>query len=194
MSTLLRMVLREKFGEIKKGLGLAPPDVRSGSTVLRQDVDEVAAALGVRPAASVQETWNSIIESLGGVPEPTDISHPGSGTITDQGFDKVLAALDALQSAPLGEPDAARASAQENPSVEDAGRRRVLAEVTRRQGQPLFRSTLLDVYGNVCCISGVTDVEVIEAATFGSTTDHTRTESPTAFPFGRTFTRCSTVA
>lgn len=48
-------------------------------------------------------------------------------------------------------------------SVED-GRKRVLQEVVRRQGQQSFRANLLEAYGNRCCISNCDVVEVLEAA------------------------------
>lgn len=158
------MVQREKFQEIRHRLGLTPPDVRSGSTVLADDVDDVAAALGVPPAGSIQKTWLAIIEALGGVPEDSDISHPGSGTITDQGFDKVLEALNLLDT-DTPEVRAVRATATyPAPQSEAGGRRRVFVEVTRRQGQPLFRKALLDAYGGACCMSQVGDQDSLEAA------------------------------
>ncbi len=122
-------------------------------------------ALGVEWAGSIQKTWLEIIGALGGVPDPdTDTSDEGSGTITDTGFEKVLYALDALVDAPLPEGEAAREISTPTPGSEEAGRRRVLAEVTRRQGQPAFRRALLEAYGGACCVTGVADLSVVETA------------------------------
>jgi hypothetical protein len=51
-------------------------------------------------------------------------------------------------------------------SPDDAGdaRRRVLASIVQRQGQPQFRRSLLDAYGNRCAITGCTEESVLEAA------------------------------
>ncbi len=43
-------------------------------------------------------------------------------------------------------------------------RRRVLASVVQRQGQPQFRRSLLEAYGNRCAITGCTEESVLEAA------------------------------
>lgn len=158
------MTTREKLRQIRARLGLAEPDVRSGSTVLQRDVRDVAEALDVPWAGSIQRTWRAIIAALGGVPDDDDTSHEGSGTITDAGFDKVLHALDQLLDAPLPESIAARASAQRTPADEAEGRERVLAEIVRRRGQAAFRRSLLDAYSSHCCISGAVDAEVLEAA------------------------------
>ncbi|MDN7925247.1 HNH endonuclease [Burkholderia vietnamiensis] len=48
-------------------------------------------------------------------------------------------------------------------SIEDA-RRKTLASIVRRQGQPAFRSNLLRAYDNRCAISGCDVLEVLEAA------------------------------
>lgn len=50
------------------------------------------------------------------------------------------------------------------PGDEAEGRRRVLALVARRLGQPRFRKALLKAYGNRCAISGDNVVQVLEAA------------------------------
>lgn len=47
--------------------------------------------------------------------------------------------------------------------IEDA-RRRVFAEIIRRQGQKKFRADLVDSYGGCCAITGCVDVLVLEAA------------------------------
>jgi hypothetical protein len=41
---------------------------------------------------------------------------------------------------------------------------RVLAEITRRRGQGIFRKTLLQAYAGSCCISGCSDLAVLDAA------------------------------
>lgn len=46
----------------------------------------------------------------------------------------------------------------------DDGRRKVLAEVARRQGQAKFRSDLLKIYDGVCAISGCNVPDVLQAA------------------------------
>lgn len=43
-------------------------------------------------------------------------------------------------------------------------RRRVFASVVQRQGQPQFRRSLLEAYGNRCAITGCTEESVLEAA------------------------------
>lgn len=48
-------------------------------------------------------------------------------------------------------------------NVEDA-RRRVLAGIVRRQGQPAFRKALIDAYGGTCAITGCALVAILEAA------------------------------
>lgn len=49
-------------------------------------------------------------------------------------------------------------------STAERGRRRVLAEITARQGQPVFRQRLLAAYGGRCAISGCPVPEVLQAA------------------------------
>ncbi|WP_321947211.1 HNH endonuclease [Paraburkholderia sp. J10-1] len=78
-------------------------------------------------------------------------------------------------------------------SVEDA-RRKTLAAIVRRQGQPAFRSNLLRAYGNRCAISGCDVPEVLEAAHIvpykGPETNHVsnglllRTDLHTLFDLG----------
>jgi hypothetical protein len=51
-----------------------------------------------------------------------------------------------------------------DPHDETDARRRVLAEVARRQGQKQFRDKLLKAYGGACCVSGCDVLEVLEAA------------------------------
>lgn len=46
---------------------------------------------------------------------------------------------------------------------EDA-RRRVLASIVRRQGQPAFRRLLLEIYDGACAFSGCTVPEILDAA------------------------------
>jgi hypothetical protein len=48
-------------------------------------------------------------------------------------------------------------------SLEDA-RRRVLAQIVRRRGQPAFRKALLDAYGGSCAITGCNLALILEAA------------------------------
>lgn len=60
-------------------------------------------------------------------------------------------------------------------STED-GRRKVFAEVARRQGQAKFRNELLKVYNGICSISGCNVPDVLQAAHivpyFGPQTNH----------------------
>jgi len=160
------MTEREKFRRIREMLGLETTDIRRGGTVTSREVRQVAAVLGVRWAGSIQRTWLAVIEALGGVTDSAvDISAPGTGTITDTGFDKVLRALDLLaERGMLTVAEAASAAAAPRPEGEVEGRRRVLAEITRRQGQPMFRRELLEAYAWTCAMSGVTDEAVLEAA------------------------------
>ncbi|MFT9027245.1 HNH endonuclease [Acetobacter indonesiensis] len=51
-----------------------------------------------------------------------------------------------------------------DPSSIDDGRRKVLAEVARRQGQAKFRRNLLKIYEGACAISGYNVADVLEAA------------------------------
>jgi len=51
-----------------------------------------------------------------------------------------------------------------NPHDETDARRRVLAEVARRQGQSQFRRQLLQAYGGACAVSGCNVQEVLQAA------------------------------
>jgi hypothetical protein len=44
------------------------------------------------------------------------------------------------------------------------GRKKIFAEVFRRQGQQLFRRELLKAYGNRCCMTGCKTIWVLEAA------------------------------
>lgn len=44
------------------------------------------------------------------------------------------------------------------------GRRRIIAQIVRRQGQPYFRQRLLEVYGHRCAISGCDAEAALEAA------------------------------
>ncbi|WP_213435166.1 MULTISPECIES: HNH endonuclease [Lysobacteraceae] len=48
-------------------------------------------------------------------------------------------------------------------NVEDA-RKRVLAGIVRRQGQPAFRKALIDAYGGSCAITGCALIAILEAA------------------------------
>jgi predicted restriction endonuclease len=51
-----------------------------------------------------------------------------------------------------------------DPESEVDGRRKVLAEVARRQGQKAFRGRLIDAYGGSCAISGTSVLDVLQAA------------------------------
>ncbi|EDZ98862.1 hypothetical protein BH160DRAFT_5827 [Burkholderia sp. H160] len=90
--------------------------------------------------------------------------------------------------------DAAQAEGAFDPhNVEDA-RRKTLAAIVRRQGQPAFRGNLLRAYGNRCAISGCDVTEVLEAAHIvayqGPETNHVsnglllRTDLHTLFDLG----------
>lgn len=48
-------------------------------------------------------------------------------------------------------------------NIEDA-RKRVLAGIVRRQGQPAFRKTLIDAYDGACAITGCSLTAILEAA------------------------------
>lgn len=158
-------VQRPEFVEIRRILGLAPPQESPGSTVLSGDVQEVAARLGVPWAGSIQRSWNAIIAALGDIPEASDLGGggDGTGTITAQGFQKVLDALGEL--AERGHLDLGVESIPVAiPEDEAAGRTRVLRQVTQRQGQPAFRRALRVAYSDRCCVTGAGDVAVLEAA------------------------------
>ncbi|MGO4155990.1 HNH endonuclease [Cupriavidus sp. YAF13] len=90
--------------------------------------------------------------------------------------------------------DEAEASGAFDPhSLEDA-RRKTLAAIVRRQGQPTFRRELLRAYGDRCAISGCDVLEVLEAAHIvpyrGPQTNHVsnglllRTDLHTLFDLG----------
>lgn len=51
-----------------------------------------------------------------------------------------------------------------DPTDEADGRRKVWAEVARRQGQADFRRDLLDAYAGACAISGTNVIDVLQAA------------------------------
>lgn len=161
---------RAKWVAIRELLGLGPPTEGSSGSVYTDEVREVTDHLNVPWAGSIQDSWLRLVEYLGGVPEPEDggdISAKGSGTITDRGFDKVLTALNDLQDrgAPLtGDQSTLTEITDTLPEDPEQGRRRVLAMVTRRTGQPLFRRALLDAYEERCCITDESVPEVLEAA------------------------------
>lgn len=52
----------------------------------------------------------------------------------------------------------------EPPVDEGDGRRRVLAEIARRQGQAKFRRKLLEAYDGACAVSGTNVADVLQAA------------------------------
>ena len=71
---------------------------------------------------------------------------------------------DARSAALLDAQNEAQAAGVFDPhSIEDA-RRKTLAAIVRRQGQPAFRNNLLRAYDNRCAISGCAVLEVLEAA------------------------------
>lgn len=53
---------------------------------------------------------------------------------------------------------------QVDPENEVDGRKKVLAEVARRQGQKAFRGRLIDAYGGACAITGTSVLDVLQAA------------------------------
>lgn len=63
----------------------------------------------------------------------------------------------------VAEVEAEQQSVFDPLNVEDA-RKRVVASIVRRQGQPAFRKKLLAAYGKQCAITGCAQVEVLEAA------------------------------
>lgn len=63
----------------------------------------------------------------------------------------------------VAEVEAEQQSAFDPLNVEDA-RKRVVASIVRRQGQPAFRKKLLAAYDRKCAITGCAQVEVLEAA------------------------------
>jgi hypothetical protein len=78
----------------------------------------------------------------------------------------LLKAFD-LQSTALGEFEAQKKATPPedfNPSDAEDGRKRVFAEIIRRQGQPGFRKKLMRGYGRKCVISGCAERWVLEAA------------------------------
>ncbi|WGD29589.1 HNH endonuclease [Ancylobacter sp. WKF20] len=62
------------------------------------------------------------------------------------------------------EVEALAASVEFDPASEEDGRRRVWAEVARRQGQATFRRQLLEAYDGACAISGTNVSDVLQAA------------------------------
>lgn len=56
------------------------------------------------------------------------------------------------------------AQVEYHPADEVDGRKRVLAEVARRQGQAKFRRDLLDAYQGACAITGTNVADVLQAA------------------------------
>ena len=51
-----------------------------------------------------------------------------------------------------------------DPKTQLDARRRILASIVRRQGQPQFRRSLLEAYGERCAMTGYAQREVLEAA------------------------------
>jgi len=65
----------------------------------------------------------------------------------------------------LGEIRKAVAATSEfDPKSEAEGRKRTLAAICRRQGQPEFRRKLIEAYGGRCAISGFNVLQTLEAA------------------------------
>ncbi len=62
------------------------------------------------------------------------------------------------------EAKAAEASGSFSPTDEVDERRRVLAAIVRRRGQPAFRKALLDAYGGCCAMTGCDAADALEAA------------------------------
>lgn len=62
------------------------------------------------------------------------------------------------------EAKAAEASGSFSPTDEVDERRRVLAAIVRRRGQPAFRKALLGAYGGRCAMTGCDVVDALEAA------------------------------
>lgn len=60
--------------------------------------------------------------------------------------------------------DESRSDVEFAPASEQDGRKKVWAEVARRQGQGPFRRSLLEAYGGACAVSGTTVVDVLQAA------------------------------
>ena len=58
----------------------------------------------------------------------------------------------------------AKGRADFEPSQAKDTRDKILAEVTRRRGQPKFRKQLISAYGSRCAISGCNAIEALEAA------------------------------
>lgn len=61
------------------------------------------------------------------------------------------------------EDDAEKAGAFDPTSVTDS-RKRVMADIIRRRGQPAFRKALMEAYGGACAITGCNLPAVLEAA------------------------------
>ncbi len=75
-------------------------------------------------------------------------------------FGMQLSALDVF----VKEAPQAPAAPPFNPQSHEDARKKVIAEIVRRQGQAGFRKALLDSYSSVCAITGCTVPWVLEAA------------------------------
>jgi len=102
---------------------------------------------GLRPAANVGTRVEALLAKL--------LSHS--------------TAVDSLVSGPTKEllereTRSAEAAGSFSPSDAVDDRRRVLASILRRRGQPAFRSALLQAYGGRCAMTGCNVTDALEAA------------------------------
>jgi HNH endonuclease len=94
----------------------------------------------------------------------------GFQVLSDQKSAAVLAALDLSGDNSPVQPlvfelsNIAEAEGAFDAGNEEDGRRRELASIVRRQGQPKFRRQLLELYENSCAISGCDALHALEAA------------------------------
>lgn len=112
-------------------------------------------AMDVRPSTYSTDTIKAAIRPLG----LNIVNTADRATVieVDGSVDSVEAGLaDAVQ-------EAERTGAFDAKNVEDA-KRRVLAGIVRRQGQPAFRKALIEAYGGACVITGCTFTAILEAA------------------------------
>ena len=102
---------------------------------------------GLRPAANVGTRVESILARL--------LNHSDMAPSLVSGSTKQVLEREAKS---------AEASDSFSPSDAVDERRRVLAAIVRRRGQPAFRAALLNAYGGRCAMTGCDVVDALEAA------------------------------
>ncbi|MBH1406247.1 HNH endonuclease [Stenotrophomonas maltophilia] len=102
---------------------------------------------GLRPAANVGAKIEQRLARLLALPgaAPTSVSGPTRELLEQQAR-------------------AAEASDKFSPADEIDERRRVLAAILRRRGQPVFRKALLDAYSGRCAMTDCDSIDALEAA------------------------------